>query len=113
MTFFGKIKGRAEAALRALPPSHSALHIFNVRPGFVDPSPHSPKPASTMKRVGLGILSPTLRTVMPNMVSPADTLAKVLVDLATGDGSPIPAGPGIEDEGRTVRSVGIRKLGGI
>ncbi|KAJ7336275.1 hypothetical protein DFH08DRAFT_285453 [Mycena albidolilacea] len=113
MTFFGKIKGRAEAALCALPPSHSALRIFNVRPGFVDPSPHSPKPASTMKRIGLGILSPTLRTVMPNMVSPADTLAKVLVDLATGDGSPIPAGPGIEDEGRTVRSVGIRKLGGI
>ncbi|KAJ7492289.1 hypothetical protein FB451DRAFT_1217741 [Mycena latifolia] len=109
-TYFGKIKGRTEAALRALPSTspQGTLCVFNVRPGFVDP----PRPGGLSKRVMLGIVGPLLRLI-PSQVSPSDVLAKVLVDLATGDGEPVPPGIGIEDEGRTVRCVGVRRLGGL
>ncbi|KAJ6502645.1 hypothetical protein DFH09DRAFT_1441317 [Mycena vulgaris] len=110
-TLFGKIKGRTETALRALPatPSYSSLRVFNVRPGFVDP----PLPKKSIsQRLLIGIAGPLLRLV-PSQVSPADVLAKVLVDLATGDGNPVPPGIGVEDDGRTVRCVGIRRLGGL
>ncbi|KAJ7665463.1 hypothetical protein DFH06DRAFT_1187433 [Mycena polygramma] len=114
-TLFGKIKGRAEVALHALPsdPPHSALRVFNVRPGFVDPAPVDQREKSwgLLKRTGISVLGPVLRNFMPARVSPADLLAKVLVDLATGDGEPVAPGTGIEDDGRTVRCVGVRRLG--
>jgi len=115
LTLFGKIKGRTEVALRALPstPSHSALRVFNVRPGFVDPSPLDQREKSALKRVGLSVLGPVFRNLAPARVSPADVLAKVLVDLATGDGNPVEPGTGIEDDGRTVRCIGVRRLGGL
>ncbi|KAJ6575463.1 hypothetical protein B0H19DRAFT_1128803 [Mycena capillaripes] len=116
-TFFGKIKGRTEVALRALPStsSYSALRVFNVRPGFVDPAPEDQreKTWTPLKRVGLAVLGPVLRNLSPARVSPADVLAKVLVDLATGDGNPVAPGSGIEDDGRTVRCIGVRRLGGL
>jgi hypothetical protein len=58
-------------------------------------------------------LAPVLRQLMPSQVSPTGTLSQVLVDLATGDGNALQAekGSGIEDGGRTVRSLGIRRLG--
>ncbi|KAJ7269387.1 hypothetical protein B0H12DRAFT_36102 [Mycena haematopus] len=109
-TFFGKIKGRTEAALRALSASHSALRVFNVRPGFVPPSDN--RKHSALSRVGFSVVGSLLRLV-PSSVSPPDVLAKVLVDLATGDGNPLAPGIGIEDEGRTVRCIGVRKMGGL
>ncbi|KDQ62180.1 hypothetical protein JAAARDRAFT_30081 [Jaapia argillacea MUCL 33604] len=113
-TLFGKIKGRAEAALLALPstPGFGALRVFNVRPGFVDPS------GTTLHRprsIGMGILErtvvPLARALMPSQVSPTGVLSKVLVDLATGDGDPLPEGVGIEAGGRTIRSSAVRILG--
>ncbi|KAJ6503229.1 hypothetical protein C8R47DRAFT_1174844 [Mycena vitilis] len=81
----------AEVVLRALPsdPSHSALRVFNVRPGFVDPAPVDQREKSwgLLKRTGISVLGPVMRNLMPAGVSPADLLAKVLVDLATGDGA--------------------------
>ncbi|KAJ7364731.1 hypothetical protein DFH08DRAFT_839846 [Mycena albidolilacea] len=114
-TLFGKIKGRAELALRALPsaPSHSALRVFNVRPGFVDPSPYDEREHSALRRFALAVAVPLFRNLAPARVSPADVLAKVMVDLATGDGEPVAPGVGIEDEGRTVRCIGVRKMGGL
>ncbi|KAJ6609354.1 hypothetical protein B0H10DRAFT_2166342 [Mycena sp. CBHHK59/15] len=96
-TLFGKIKGRVEVALLALPSSspYTGLRVFNVRPGY---------------RLVDTIVAPLLRNLMPSQVSPTDVLAKVLVDLATGDGSPLPPGSGIEAEGRTVQSIGIRRF---
>lgn len=113
-TLFGKIKGRTEVALRALPstPSHGALRVFNVRPGFVDPSPLDKRENSLSKRILLSVAGPLLRLV-PSQVSPADVLAKVLLDLATGDGNPLAPGTGIEDDGYRVRCIGVRKLGGL
>ncbi|KAJ7170226.1 hypothetical protein C8R46DRAFT_1091607 [Mycena filopes] len=114
-TLFGKIKGRAEVALRALPstPEYSALRIFNVRPGGVLASSPEDQSAGTglPRRFMLATVGPLLRAVMPSMVSPTKVLSKVLVDLAIGDGEPVPAGPGIEDDGHLVRCVGVRKLG--
>lgn len=111
-TLFGKIKGRTEVALCALSatPSYSALRVFNVRPGFVDP----PRPDDRLsKRLTVGILGPLLRTLVPSQVSPTNALAKVLVELATGDGNPLAPGTGVEAEGRTLRSVGILRLAGL
>ncbi|KAJ7754966.1 hypothetical protein DFH07DRAFT_868487 [Mycena maculata] len=112
-TLFGKIKGRAEAALRALPstPPHTALRVFNVRPGFVDP-PDQRHKKKLSRRLVYGAIAPLLR-LLPSQVSPSDVLAKVLVDLATGDGNALASGVGVEDEGRTLRCVGIRRLGGL
>ncbi|KAJ7040267.1 hypothetical protein C8F04DRAFT_1082987 [Mycena alexandri] len=113
-TLFGKIKGRTEVALRALPSTsaHSALRVFNVRPGGVMPSPGDERPGMGLPlRFGLTAVGSLLRTIAPSMISPTKVLSKVLVDLAIGDGSPVPAGTGIEDDGRLVRCVGVRRLG--
>lgn len=113
-TLFGKIKGRTEAALLALPstPAYSALRIYNVRPGYVDPPEHH-RPRSAVKKAVEFVVAPTLRFLLPSQVSPTGVLSKVLLDLATGDGNVLQGGKGsgIEADGRTVRSVAIRRLG--
>lgn len=86
--------------------------MFNVRPGFVDPPLDKPK-TTALKRIGLTVAGSLIRNLLPAQVSPADVLAKVLVDLATGDGNALGPGVGIEDEGRLVRCIGVRKLGGL
>ncbi|TFK53438.1 hypothetical protein OE88DRAFT_1655575 [Heliocybe sulcata] len=111
-TLFGKIKGRAEKHLLALPsdPAYSALRIFNVRPGLVTP-PNTDRPRGAAKKVLIDwVFGPVFKTLAPGSVSPTSELSKVLVDLATGDGSALKEGPGIEAEGRCVRSSAIRKL---
>ncbi|KAF7337533.1 ARM repeat-containing protein [Mycena sanguinolenta] len=109
--YFGKIKGRAEAALTALSTTHSALRLFNVRPGYVAPGEH--KQMSALSRAGFAVAGSMFKLIVPNQISPPDVLAKVLVDIVTGDGNPLPAGKGIEDGGRTVRCIAIRKMGGL
>ncbi|KAF8215833.1 hypothetical protein K438DRAFT_1799515, partial [Mycena galopus ATCC 62051] len=103
------------AALRALPstPSHSALRVFNVRVGLVEPAPEDRHTKSALTRAGFAVLGSVLRVVMPSQLAPPDVLAKVLIDLVTGDGNPITPGQGIEDDGRLVRCLGVRKLGGL
>ncbi|OZJ03817.1 hypothetical protein BZG36_03817 [Bifiguratus adelaidae] len=110
-TLFGKIKGRAEIALLALPstPDYSALRVYNVRPGFADPSLVGR--GSMSHRAAEVVLAPLLRRFLPNQVSPVGILSKGLVNLATGDGNPLPAASDIEAGGRTLRSAAIRRLG--
>ncbi|KDQ20965.1 hypothetical protein BOTBODRAFT_81707, partial [Botryobasidium botryosum FD-172 SS1] len=110
-TLFGKVKGRTEKELLGLQstPEYGTLRIYNVRPGLVDP-PEFHRPRSLMQRVFVDrAVAPALRMLIPSQVSPTGQLSKVLVDLATGDGSPLPDGKGIEAEGRTVRSLAIRR----
>jgi len=110
-TLFGKIKGRTEKDLLALPSTdpYSTLRIFNVRPGLVDPPKfHRPRPMA--KKIFLdSALAPAMRLFVPSQVSPTGELSKVLVDLATGDGNPL-EGAGIEAEGRTLRNSAVRRL---
>ncbi|KAI9864382.1 MAG: hypothetical protein M1813_003302 [Trichoglossum hirsutum] len=111
-TLFGRIKGRAERDLVSLPtsdPSLSSLRIFNVRPGYVEPSQVRDR-SLALKFVDYTLL-PALKRLLPGQVSPQGVLGKVLTDLATGDGEPLTAGTGVEAEGRTLRSSGIRRLG--
>jgi hypothetical protein len=111
-TLFGKIKGRAEAALLALPSTsaYSALRVYNVRPGYVDPPKHH-RPRSAVRKIVEFVVAPSLRLLIPSQVSPTGILSKVLVDLATGDGNALQGESGIEAGGRTVRSLAIRRLG--
>src|SRR5216117_2569804 len=106
---FGKIKGRTETALLALPstPAYNALRIYNVRPAYVDPPEHH-RPRTVVKKfVEESVLAPVFRRLMPNQISPTGILSKVLVDLAIGDGNALPEekGNGIEAGGRTLRNV--------
>ncbi|KAJ7610788.1 hypothetical protein FB45DRAFT_941632 [Roridomyces roridus] len=111
-TLFGKIKGRAELALRGLPsmPAHSALSVFNVRPGLVGP----PATQTGFKSKVMKPLYPVLTALVPaHMVTLPPVVAKVLVDIAVGDGRPLQPGIGVEDEGRTLRCAGIRRMAGL
>ncbi|KAJ7048885.1 hypothetical protein C8F01DRAFT_1222876 [Mycena amicta] len=117
---YHKIKGRTEKDLLSLNPSSSydsqypSLRVFNVRPGYVEPTSSQRSTLPFSKRLIHGIASPLFRALQPGFVSPADVLAKVLVQLATGDGEPLLLGvdDGVEDGGRTVRCAGVKKLSG-
>jgi len=117
-TFFGKIKGRTEKALLSLPsssPSLSSLRVYNVRPGFVDPSQSVEpidRPRSFGEKVLYGTLGPLLK-LMPSRTIPADKCGEYLVRLAMGDGERLDDAPGIEAEGRTIRNVAMRREMGL
>lgn len=110
-----RIKGRTETHLLALPTSNTSLAplcVYNVRPGWVDPSAsggfHRPR-GLAMRLLTDVLVAPVMRATMPNMVSPTADLARVLLDLALGDGQPLQTRPGIEAGGRTVRGSAIRR----
>jgi len=115
---FGKIKGRTEKALLSLSsssPSLSSLRVYNVRPGFVDPSQSSEpvdRPRSFGEKVLLGTVGPLIR-LMPSRTIPADKCGEYLVRLAMGDGERLADAPGIEAEGRTIRNVAMRREMGL
>lgn len=116
---FGVIKGRAEAALLALgkTPEFKNLKAYSVRPGGVDPVAHPeihkfmPQRTGILKIMEDSFVS-TLRVTMKSMISPTRELAMVATDLASGDGEPL-QGTGLEDEGRILSNVAIRRLAGI
>lgn len=121
--YFGVIKGRAEATLLELSkskdfPSASKLKVYSLRPAGVDPTYNDPEINNYIpnrkgyERVVQFALMPILRGVMSSMVSPTADLAKVLVNLAMGDGKPLD-GTGITGEGRTISNVGMRRLAGL
>lgn len=116
---FGVIKGRTEAALLALSkdPAYSDFKPYSLRPAGVDPSAHPEIKEFIPERKGIvkaleGALLPVLKTTYPAFLSPTKDLARVLTDLAMGDGEPL-SGKGVEGEGRTIRNVGMRRLAGI
>lgn len=117
--FFAKVKGRAEASLLSLSqtPSYSSLRPFSVRPAAIDPAAHPeilpfiPRQDALLYKVAKGLM-PVIRTVYPNGISPTRDLAKVLVDLAMGDGKEM-VGDGIDGNGRTLSNKALRRLAGI
>ncbi|KAJ6608274.1 hypothetical protein B0H10DRAFT_1816185 [Mycena sp. CBHHK59/15] len=106
-TLYGKTKARTEAALLALPPP---LCVFNVRPGYVDPPEYHPRPGLARRAVFYG-LAPVLRALAPHVVTPTAPLARVCVDLALGDGGPLPVEDDVVAEGRTLLREAVRRLG--
>ena len=119
--FFGIIKGRAEAALLDLSKEkeYANLRPFSLRPAGVDPTLHKevhdflPQRKGIMRFVSMqGVLGSVIRGVAPSMVSPTKDLARVLTDLAMGDGAKL-EGKGVDGEGRTISNVGMRRLAGL
>ncbi|KAJ7610827.1 hypothetical protein FB45DRAFT_993384 [Roridomyces roridus] len=109
-TLFGKIKGRTELALRTLSSSYSTLSVYNIRPGMVG----APATDSSFKGKVLKAAVPLLTSLTPSSyISPPDVVGKAAVLLVSGDGKPVPPGVGVEDEGRTLRCSGIRRLAGL
>jgi len=116
---FARVKGDAEAALIELAKATPNLNVYNVRPGFVDTLSH-PEVAEVEKGRKIGWVKSALKTYFagifrfcyPNMVSPTKHLGKVLTDLAMGDGRDL-EGKGVDDKGRTLTNIGLRRLAGI
>ena len=111
---FGKVKGRTEKELvefsASTPELANKFHVYNVRPGYVDPEGQPTPARSMLKRVAVdGVIGPLLKTFASSLVSPTSKLSKVLTDLALGDGKPL-TGEGILDGGRTISTVGILRL---
>ena len=119
---FARVKGETELALIDLAkqsPHSKTLKIYNTRPGGVDgtsqPDVWDPIVArrSFLWRCYMRVLLPAFRVFYGNMISPTPELGKVLTELAMGDGKPLPSGRGVEGEGRLVRCVGLRRMGGL
>lgn len=127
---FGRIKGKTETQLLNLMQTYSNLRVFNARPGGVDSGAEISQKIvhqlthtsdggtgaqtrlSLGMRVGEAILLPAFRRgVYKGMHSPTGELAKVLVELAAGDGEPVNV-RGAEAEGRTLPNIALRRIGG-
>ncbi|KAH8833965.1 hypothetical protein DL96DRAFT_1694421 [Flagelloscypha sp. PMI_526] len=85
-----------ESKARAL---FGKFHVYNVRPGYVDPEGQPTPARSTLKRVAVdGMIGPLLKAFASSLVSPTSKLSKPLT------------GEGILDGGRTISTVGILRL---
>lgn len=111
---FGRIKGRAERELLELGSDSTALNVYNIRPAIINPQGnYLQERAPTLQdraSTGLGAI---FGVVWKSFVIPTDRLAKVCVNLAVGDGQPVPEGVGVEAEGRLLRNTAIRELAGL
>lgn len=111
---FGRVKGRAENAILALSHDHTSLHIYNIRPATINPEGNylAERHPTTQDRLST-FLGGIFEKVWKSFVIPTDKLAKACVDLATGDGKPIPPGQGVESDGRLLRNTALRRLAGM
>ncbi|KAK5938873.1 hypothetical protein PMZ80_009065 [Knufia obscura] len=130
---FGRVKGRTETELIELmdtQPYSKNLKVFNVRPGGVDAGAEADQKivnelthandggtgGTTRNTLGMRamekLLLPVFRSgVYKAMHSPTAEMARVMVELAVGDGEPVNV-RGAEAGGRTLRNVALRRLGG-
>jgi nucleoside-diphosphate-sugar epimerase len=113
-TMFGRIKGRAERTLLELGKLTSGLKVYAIRPAIINPQGEylAERKVTMQDRLStwLGNLS---GVVLKSFVIPTDALAKASVDLAIGDGKPVAAGIGVEEDGRLLRNTALRRLAGI
>lgn len=111
---FGKIKGRAEKTLLGLQKEHPSLKIYNVRPAAINPQGKylAERKPSWYDRTST-LMGGLLALVAKSYEIPTDKLAKACVDLAVGDGEAIPAGEGVEADGRLLRNTALRRLAGL
>ncbi|KAH7107328.1 hypothetical protein BKA62DRAFT_683028 [Auriculariales sp. MPI-PUGE-AT-0066] len=104
------IKGRTEKSPLALSQASDAafvpLRVFNVRPGAVEPV--TGNDLQGFRRTLVKLSAPVIKLAVPSLFIHRDKLAVTLVDLALGNGEPLPSGPGIEAGGRTLQNSAIR-----
>lgn len=111
---FGRIKGRAEKDLLDLADG-THLSVYNLRPAAIDGSASASQPerARSMQDSISAWLFPVVKAVAPKWHIPVDSLARVAIDLAVGDGKSLEQDAGVEADGRTLRNVAIRRLTGL
>jgi len=112
-SFFGKIKGRTEKDLHTLSSSTPSLRTFAVRPGFIDPEGEILRARTKFEMAADCTVGPALRWFGKGLVIGTRPLARLLTDLAIGNGYPIPEGQGVESDGRTLRNTAVRRLAGL
>lgn len=111
---FGRIKGRSENNLLAVAKEHQSLNIYNIRPATINPQGnYQAERKVSMKDRLCTHVGNAFEHVWKSFVIPTDKLAKACVDLATSDGKPIPAGEGVEADGRLLRNTALRRLAGM
>ncbi|TKA75371.1 hypothetical protein B0A55_06010 [Friedmanniomyces simplex] len=111
---FGRVKGRAERALLDLQDDTRGLRVYAVRPAIINPKgKHLAERGVTLQDRASTWLGNLTSVVWSSFEIGADSLAKVCVDLAVGDGEPVPAGKGVETEGRVLRNTALRRLAGL
>ena len=106
---FAKIKGRAEKDLYDLASRTPSLRLFAARPGYIDPEGNPVRPVPFY----MATLGFVLRRFGKGYIIGADPLARALTSLAVGNGEPLPDGVGVEGNGRTLRNLALRSLGGV
>lgn len=111
---FGRIKGRAENAVLGLSQQHPSLNVYNIRPATINPEGNylAERPP-TMQDKASTVLGGIFEKLWKSFVIPTEKLAKVCIELATGDGKPVPAGQGVESDGRLLRNTALRRLAGM
>ncbi|CAK1356748.1 hypothetical protein CB0940_12036 [Cercospora beticola] len=111
---YSRVKGMAESLLLESMKACPRLRVYNVRPGAINTQGQylAQRDVKLWDRFATGV-SNLFEVVYKGMVVPAPSLAKVLVDLAIGDGEPLAPGVGIEGDGRMIRNNGLRRLAGL
>ncbi|KAF2207233.1 hypothetical protein CERZMDRAFT_88619 [Cercospora zeae-maydis SCOH1-5] len=99
---YSRIKGRTEKNLVEMMKELESLKVYNVRPGVINVQGQylAQKGVTMWDRFATGVGN-LFEVVYKGMVVPAPSLARVMVNLATGDGEPLPKGVGVEGDGRT------------
>ncbi|KAK4494504.1 hypothetical protein PRZ48_014802 [Zasmidium cellare] len=108
---FAKVKGRAERSLLNLQEELPSLNVYNIRPGGINPEGNylaERKPSLVDK--GICWMGNVFEKVYKSMVISTENLGKACVRLAIGDGAPWPEGKGVEEKGRLIRNVALRRI---
>jgi hypothetical protein len=118
---FARVKGEAELSLIGLmkeSPYSKTLQVYSARPGGVDGhlQPEVWNQALERKsflwKAMMAVLIPPLNLFYKNMMSPTPELGKALTELAMRGTEPL-SGKGIEADGRVVRNIALRRMGGL
>ncbi|KAJ7613162.1 hypothetical protein FB45DRAFT_759267 [Roridomyces roridus] len=105
-SLYGRTKACAEQTLLSIMKDNPKLNLINVRPAYVD---SLSRPGISRKIVYHG-LAPILRRLAPGLVTPAQMLAQVCLDLAVGK-LQLEGGEDVLHGGRTLLPAAIRRLG--
>ncbi|GIZ42923.1 hypothetical protein CKM354_000617000 [Cercospora kikuchii] len=111
---YSRIKGKTEKTLLEMMKEHPSLSVYNARPGAINTQGQylAQRNVKAWDRFATGVGN-LFEVVYKGMVVPAPSFAKVMVDLATGDGEPLAPGVGVEGDGRLIRNHGLRRLAGL
>ncbi|KAF2165879.1 hypothetical protein M409DRAFT_23610 [Zasmidium cellare ATCC 36951] len=108
---YAKVKGKAERSLLNLQAELPSLHVFNIRPAGINPAGNylAERKPSWVDR-GINLLGNVFERVYKPLVISTENLGKACVRLAMNDGKPWPEGKGVEEQGRLIRNVALRRI---